>query len=180
MLGIAFGTLCLLGLIGMAKGAHHRHHAHAHGCGGGARWGHGRWEGRWDGEGREGRRGGGRRRDAWTNEGFGRAAGEILKRRLRVDDDQEPLVDHALADLRAAVKELGEELNGTRDGLADAFRGEKVDDAAIAAAFARHDDAIGRARREVVSALKQIHAVLDDEQRAKAADWLASGDARWV
>lgn len=176
MLGIALGTVCLLGLVGMAKGAHHRHHAYAHGCGSGPRWGHGRWEGRHGGEGRRG----GARRDAWTNEGFGRAAGEIFKRRLRIDDDQEALVDHALADLRAATKELADELNGTRAGLADAFRAEKVDDAALAAAFARHDDAIGRARREVVSALKQIHAVLDDEQRAKAADWLAADDARWV
>ncbi|MBA2320768.1 MAG: hypothetical protein H0V89_06395, partial [Deltaproteobacteria bacterium] len=44
----------------------------------------------------------------------------------------------------------------------------------------RQDEAITSARREVISALKQIHAVLDPEQRARAASWLAAADGRWV
>jgi uncharacterized membrane protein len=104
----------------------------------------------------------------------------VFKRRLDIDDDQEGIVDHAATDLRAALKELVEELKDTRASIADAFRGDTVDDAALAVAFARHDDAVGKARRDVVSAFKQIHAVLDEEQRAKATDWLASGDGRWV
>ena len=61
-----------------------------------------------------------------------------------------------------------------------AFRGESVDDAAVAATFPRHDDALAHARRDVISALKQVHAVLTPEQRAMAADWLAAHDGKWV
>lgn len=161
MSGFIFGAACLslLVLFGVRRAFHHRFHRHH---GGGCHRGgcHGR---------RHGRRA-----------GVGRAMGEILKRRLDVDDEQEPIVDHALADLRKAVDELAAELRETRGPVADAFRGEAVDDAALAAAFARHDDALQRARRQVVSALKQVHAVLEPEQRAKAADWLADKDARWL
>lgn len=116
----------------------------------------------------------------YGEERFARAAGEVLKRRLRIDEEQEPVVDHALRDLRAALAELGKELGDTRGAVAEAFRGEAVDDAALAAAFARQDDAVGRARREVVSALKQVHAVLEPDQRERAADLLAKGGLRWA
>jgi Spy/CpxP family protein refolding chaperone len=109
-----------------------------------------------------------------------RAAGEVVKRRLRIDEEQEPIVDHALRDLRGAGKELVEELADTRASLADAFRGETVDDAALSATFSRHDDAVARVRREAVSALTQVHAVLAPEQRWRVVEWLASGEARWV
>lgn len=125
-----------------------------------------------------GRRGGhfGRRwgRSGVGSEGLARAAGEVLKRRLDVDEEQEPIIDHALGDLRAALKELKGELEATHAPLADALRGDKIDDGALAAIFTRHDDALSKARRQVVSAVKQVHAVLDEGQRKKAADLLAS------
>ncbi|MFZ5479663.1 MAG: periplasmic heavy metal sensor [Myxococcota bacterium] len=151
----AFATLTFFGLCRLAF---HRRRWHAHGrCGGYGR--HPRGMGR---------------------ERFARAAGEVFKRRLDVDEEQEPIVDHALADARAALKELADELAATRGAVADALRGESVDDAALAAAFAKHDDAVARARRAVVSAVKQVHAVLEPEQRARAADWIASKDTRWM
>ncbi len=156
MLGLLIGTGCLVGLIGVGcKASRARHCGHY-------------------------RHGGGRgfRGRPLHSEGFHRAAGEVLKRRLGIDEEQEPVVDHALRDLRSAAKELFEELKSTRPDLANAFRGEVIDDAALAIAFARHDDAVGRARRQIVSALKQIHAVLDAEQREQAANALAS-DAKW-
>jgi len=129
------------------------------------------------GYGRRGRRGG---PGSMSSEGFARAAGEVLKRRLGIDEEQEGIVDHALIDLRSAVKELVTELKDTRATVADAFRGETVDDAALSSAFSRHDDALGRARRQIVSALKQIHAVLTPKQREKAADWGGSGEVGFV
>jgi len=156
-------------LISMARAAFWRHRAFAgagfgrgHGCGGGGfRRGRGGW-GRWGG-----------RASGLAGEQVTRAAGEVLKRRLDVDDEQEPIVDHAIADLAASIKELKAELGATHGPLAEALRGDKLDDSALAAIFARHDDALARARREVVSAVKQVHAVLDADQRKKAADWLA-------
>ncbi len=176
MIGFVFGTVCLLALVGVVRRVvcHHHgygHHGH-HGCGhggGGGRWG-GRWGGHWGRRGRPGRMG----------EGFARAAGEVLKRRLRIDEEQEPLVDNALADVRKTLKELSDELKDGRAAVAGAFAGEAVDDAALAATFARQDDALARARREVVSAMKQVHGVLDEDQRKRAADWLASGDGKWA
>lgn len=167
MFGFFFGTLCLFGLLGMAKHAafaHHHGYAYA-GCGrggyGAGPWGHAR-------------RGPGRA----SADGFARAAGEVLKRRLDIDDEQEMIVDHALIDARKAFENLHKELEATRAGIADAFRGEAVDDGALAAAFTRHDDAIAKARREVVSSLKQVHAVLSPEQRKQAAELLAGASAR--
>ncbi len=183
MFGFLFGTMCLFGFAGLMKASfrHHAHGAYAYGPGGGCHGGrHGRWGG--PGGGR-GRRGGGFAfdEDGPRGDGFAKAFGEILKRRLRIDEDQEGLVDHALIDLRAAVKELATVMKDSRKNLAEAFRGEKVDDASLAASFGQHDEAITRARRDVVSALKQVHAVLTPEQRAQAADWLAQGDAQgWV
>jgi len=174
--GLFIGILCLFGLFAMFRAAmwrrHHGYYAWAGpGCGG---YGY-------RGDGRRGWGGRGRRGPAsMGSDGFARAAGEVFKRRLRIDDEQDDIVDHALIDLRKAVKELVDEVKDTRAGIADAFRGETVDEAALAAAFARHDDALSRARREVVSSLKQVHAVLDPEQRTQAADLIASGEGRWV
>lgn len=160
--------LCLFGLVTMGRAAFWRHRAFVHGgysggccgprAGRRARGGWGHWGGRGAG---------------LAGEQVARAAGEVLKRRLDVDEEQEPIVDHALDDLHASLKELKAELSSTHAPLADALRGEKLDDSALAAIFARHDDALARARREVVSAVKQVHAVLDADQRKKAADWLA-------
>lgn len=173
MFGFVFGTLCLAGLFMVAgRGFRHRyawhHHHHHRGFRGG--YGPGAWggPGGWDGP-------------RYAREGFGRAAAEVVKRRLRVDEDQGDIVDHALKDAQAAMKAYVEVLKGARPELADAFRGEAVDEAAIAALWTRHDDELARARREVVSAFKQIHAVLTPEQRAIAADWLGAGPTpRWV
>lgn len=160
MFGFIFGSLCLLGLFGMARHVawHHGHGGSGHGCGGRHGW---------------------RRHRRMHGEAFGRAAAEVIKRRLRVDEDQEIVIDHAMKDARAVLEELGAELKDSRKGLADAFRGDPVDDGALAAAFSRHDDAVARARRQVASAMKQVHAVLDADQRKLAADWLEKGGGGW-
>lgn len=171
MFGFLFGTMCLFGLFAVGRASFvHGRYGHGGGCGpyGGGRGG---WHGRYRGGGRGGR---------YAGEGFARAAGEVFKRRLRIDEDQEAIVDHALIDLRKSLETFAGELKESRATLAEAFRGESVDDASLASVFTRHDDALSRARREVVSALKQVHAVLDADQRAQAADWIAAHDGRWV
>ena len=173
MFGFLFGTLCLFGLAGLVR---HNHCRGDHGsCGGGYR---SRWHSRdWE-EGTDPRR-------SWVGgeDRFARAAGEVFKRRLRIHEEQEAIIDHALHDLRAALKELRSTALDSRSELADAFRGETVDDARLAVLVDRYTDALKRARQDVVSALKQVHAVLDPEQRVRAADWLGKGprnQAGWV
>lgn len=176
MFGFVVGTLCLVGLVGMI--GHGRHaHGYAHGYG---RRGFGRRFGRWHGHHGRGGWGGGEGQRGFGGPGFARVAAEVVKRRLRIDEDQEGIVDHAVADLRAAVSEFSEALKASRADIAAAFRGETVDDAALAAVFTHHDEELARTRRTVVSALKQIHAVLDEEQRGTASEWLGSADPRWV
>lgn len=163
MFGFVLGTVCLVGLCAM--GTHHRRHAWAGGGCGGHRGGWGR-EGRFS-----------ERRRA----GFAGAVVEIVKRRLRIDEEQEPFVDHAARDVRATVRTFHDELEAARSDLAGAFRGEQVDDAALEAAFGRIDEAWKVARRELVSAARQVHAVLEPDQRGTAADWVARGPrGEWV
>jgi len=100
----------------------------------------------------------------------------VLKRRLRVGPDQEDIVDHALRDAQGALKDLHGVLRDSREGLAGAFAGEAVDEAAIAAAFSRQDEALKRARQDLASALKQVHAVLDEGQRTRLAELLGKSE----
>ncbi len=144
------------------KGRHHRRR----GCGPRGGWA------RYDSG--SGSRRGGRRRG---RSGLERAASEVFKRKLDIDEDQEDLVDHALRDLMARLRELRAVLVESRPEVADAFRGETVDDAALAAIFEQHDSEVTRLRREIVSALKQVHAVLDEEQRERAAELMSSGQS---
>ena len=58
----------------------------------------------------------------------------------------------------ASLKELRSSVKDSREDLANAFRGEKVDDAQLAVLFDRWSDALGQAKQDVTSALKQIHA----------------------
>ena len=165
MFGFVIGTLCLLGLIGLVRASFHHHHHFAHGGYGP----HGRWGGRRGGHGRGFER------------GVAQAAGEVFKRRLRIDEDQEGIVDHALTDLRGSGREYVDLLKDVRKDLAAAFAGEVVDEAAISSAFARHDEEMAKTRRDAVSALKQIHGVLDADQRKAATEWLGAVEpGRWV
>ena len=168
MLGFLFGTVCLALFAGLYHGGPgcHRgfHHRRRH------PWGGGGWEG--DEGPRRGRHGHRRHGRGGRGGGFQRAASEMFKRRLRVDEDQEDLVDHALRDLRDAMGGLTRELKRERADLAEAFAGETVDEAGLAALWAQQDEELQRFRREAISALKQIHAVLDPEQRKEAASWL--------
>jgi uncharacterized membrane protein len=106
---------------------------------------------------------------------------EVLKRRLDVDEDQALVVDHAMRDVNVACKELAASMVEARSEAADALRGESVDDGALEALFARTDEELARTRRHLISAVKQVHAVLDDEQREALADLMVGWDApgRW-
>ena len=103
-----------------------------------------------------------------------RLAAEMFKRRLGVRAEQQALIDPAFLDMQATLHAFREAIAATKAPVADLLRAETVDETALAAIFAVHDEALARARRELVSAVKQVHAVLDGDQRKKAADVLAS------
>ncbi|HUJ61612.1 MAG TPA: periplasmic heavy metal sensor [Kofleriaceae bacterium] len=66
-------------------------------------------------------------------------------------------------------------LRDARGDLAAAVRGPALDDAALGAVLGRVDAATGEARSAVIDALRNIHGVLDDRQRAQVADMLDHG-----
>lgn len=152
MFGFVFGTLCLLGLFALKAGAYRRY---------------GRYH-RYGGPRGYARRGRGRGRRGFV--GF--ASAEMVKRRLDLDEDQADLADHAVADVQRSVKSMGESLQDGRGELADLLREEFIDDGRIEVVFDRLDDDLKRTRREIVSAVKQIHATLDEEQRDRLARML--------
>ena len=161
MFGFIFGTLCLMGLFAL-KATAYRGRRH---------WGRRSYRGTvGTGHHRSARRG----RGVWAS-----AGAEMLKRRLDLDEDQGDLADHAFADAQRSVKEFMQSLRDSRGELAAAVRQEALDDARLEVVFDRLDDELRRTRREVVSAVKQVHATLDDAQRERAAEWIG-GDARWV
>lgn len=152
---IGLAALCAFSLLSILRFAFWRRRAcarsGARGCGGG--WG---------------------RRSRLGGAQVARAVAEMFKRRLGVRAEQQALIDPAFLDMQATLQAFREAITATKAPVADLLRAETVDETALAAIFAVHDEALACARRELVSAVKQVHAVLDGDQRKKAADVLAS------
>jgi Spy/CpxP family protein refolding chaperone len=166
--GFWLGTASLVMLVGVVAGGRRRHLGS--GCHERRGWRHREWHGH---------PGMGGPRSERRMAGFSLAMAEVVKRRLRIDEEQEPVVDHAVRDLRETWTAVESELHAARTDLAGLFAAEVVDDVAVDAVFARLDEAMKKARREAVSAGKQVHAVLEPEQRSVAADLMARPGAGW-
>ena len=139
--------------------------AHHGGCGNGRHAGYGG-----DGE---------RKARGWSRGGFEQNLRRTIRHTLGLSDEQTDTVDVATDHVRDALKELLATVKESRGDLAATLRGEKLDEARLATIFELHDDALKKARRDVVAALKQVHEELTPEQRVKLADLLASGPT-WV
>lgn len=173
-MGFVFGTLCLVGLVALAASGGHRWHRrgyrgrHGGRCGGGPR---GR---RWRDDEEADEVGGGfrgRRPEDFVDLALSRAG-------LR--EEQRPHVDSAVEDAGKAVRNFVEHLKESRTELLSAIRGEAVDDARLAAVFEWHDDALAQARKDVVDAVKRVHAALDPDQRTRLADALGARTVPFV
>jgi Spy/CpxP family protein refolding chaperone len=189
MFGFVLGTVCLIGLVGMAtRGGR----GYGGGCGRGG-WGHHdgpRWRGgpgRWghhghhhhehwrDGDDDDDERG------AWMGGGFEAGARRDLRRKLNLREEQEDAVWSAVKEGRKAVDTFLADLRETRADLASAVRGETLDKDRLRAVFESHDGSLADARRDLVAALERAHASLDPEQRARIAELLErGGPGRWM
>jgi Spy/CpxP family protein refolding chaperone len=161
MLGILFGTACLIGLIAVLR-AHHREHGfnghgpwahHFGGC-------HGGWHGGW----------------------HGRVGHNPVLRGLFVSLDttpgQEKTIRAAVEDLFGAVRGAKESLWQSRGNLAQVFRSESFDEQALAGVISRHDEALESVRGRAVDVVARVYEVLDTAQRERVAQWLESGLGR--
>jgi hypothetical protein len=164
MMHLAIG----FGLLGFILARRHRYR-HFHACGGMMRRGCG-WEGGWEGErgwgGRGGRGLGGRAR-MWRR---------FVMRRVFATLDTSPAQERAilaeLDQLEQTARAAGELLRGGQAELAQVMGSAELDEQALAAATSRIDAAAAQVRDGGVGALRAVHALLDDPQRARLAELL--------
>ncbi|HET7506264.1 MAG TPA: Spy/CpxP family protein refolding chaperone [Kofleriaceae bacterium] len=160
--------ICLavgLGILGVAamRRAHRRCHGH---CGYG-------WYGPF-GHGYYGPPGPGGRR-AWK----GRMMLHALFSRIDASPAQERAIIAEFEKLQERVHAAKGGLHEARADLAAALRGPVLDDAALGAVLGRVDSTTGEARAAVIDALRSIHGLLDDKQRAQLADMLEHRGTWW-
>ena len=172
MFGFLVGGASLAGLIYTLRNHHGYSYygggcGHHGGCGGGRCCGHG---------GQHHRHG-----PPWRGASRGRRRFFLrrLFEQLDTTPGQEKVIGRAVDRVAEAGKELRGELRGSLEGLADALRGDVLDEAALAALSADHDAALVRFRATATEALKEVHEALDEEQRAEVADFIESRRRRW-
>jgi uncharacterized membrane protein len=152
MICLALG-LGILGFAAMRKAR--RCHAFG-GCGGGHHHG---WHG-----------------GPWSHHGYRRnwmLHGMLA--RLDASPAQERVIINEVDRVRERLWTAKSSLRDGRADLGAAIRGPVLDDAALGAVLGRVDAATGEARAAVLDALRNIHAVLDDKQRAILGDMLDHG-----
>lgn len=166
MLGFVIGGLSLIGLVkvlraGRGYGA----------CGGGSWRGHG-WHGGHGWRGGHGWQGG----HGWHGgESEARGGGFWLRglfSKLDTTPGQEKVIKEAFGEVKAAVESAGGELDQSRRDIASAVRSGTVDETALGALFARHDEKLRDVQKAFVTALGKVNAALDEDQRKRLADMI--------
>ncbi len=163
MICLAIG-LGVLGAIAFRRARRCHHHGCGYGCGYG-------WHGPWDGPGypRHHHR---HRRGRWMM--------HAALARIDATPAQERFIVTEIDKLRDRMGNAREGLFDVRGDLAAALRGPQLDDAALGAVLGRVDATTAETRAAALDALRAIHGVLDDRQRAQVADMLdRSGGAGW-
>ncbi len=148
MFGFFIGTLCLIGLVRLVgRGRWRRRHGY-----------YGHWHGRGF-HGGDGPRG---------------ALNAVLAR-LDTAPGQEKVIHQAVSDFVDQARAQGREVRDTRRAVAEALRGERLDEARLNEVFGRHDVALDNVRRAGVDALRKVHEALDERQRKLLGELLESG-----
>lgn len=99
--------------------------------------------------------------------------------RIDATPAQERVIVGEIDKLRERMYSSKQSLADARIDLAAAMRGPVMDDAALGAVLGRLDSATGDARSAAIEALRNIHAVLDEKQRAQVAEMLERGAGGW-
>ena len=95
--------------------------------------------------------------------------------RLDASPAQERAIIAEVDKVREKIWQTRRNLRDCRADLGAAIRGPVLDDAALGAVLGRVDSATGDVRATVLEALRNIHAVLDDRQRAILGEMLDGG-----
>jgi uncharacterized membrane protein len=111
----------------------------------------------------------------WRHHGRRRWMLNMALSRIDATPAQERAIVAELDKLQDRVHAAKGSLKDTRGDLAAALRGPALDDAALGAVLGRVDGTTGEVRAAVLDALRAIHGLLDDRQRAMLADLLERG-----
>jgi hypothetical protein len=172
-----------LGLLGLfaLKRAHRRCHGYRgyggygprgfHGCHGHDEYGGDGWHGHGGGNPWGG--------NPWGRRGRRRWMLNAILSRIDATPAQERAIVAELDRLQERVRGVKSNLKDVRGDLAAAIRGAALDDAALGGALGRADGAHAEVRSAVIDALRAIHGVLDEKQRAQVADLLDRGGGWW-
>jgi hypothetical protein len=104
-----------------------------------------------------------------------RGALNAVLARLDTAPGQEKVIVAVLEEWLDRARDAGRELRDTRRDVAQAVRGERVDDARLNEVFGRHDAALDKLRAGSVDALRRVHEALDERQRKILGDLIDSG-----
>ena len=95
--------------------------------------------------------------------------------RIDATPAQERVIVGEIDRLTERVREARGGLRDVRTDLAAAVRGSVLDDAALGAVLGRVDGVTADVRAAAIEALRNIHGVLDEKQRAQLAELLEQG-----
>lgn len=104
-----------------------------------------------------------------------RGALNAVLSRLDTAPGQEKLIMSAVDDLVDRARTSGRDLRSTRKDVAEALRGEQLDESRLEQVFGRHDAAISDLRAASLDAVRKIHGALDERQRKILGDLVESG-----
>jgi uncharacterized membrane protein len=99
--------------------------------------------------------------------------------RIDASPAQERAIIGEVEKLQERMHSAKRNMKDARGDLSAAIRGPVLDDAALGAVLGRFDTSTVEARAALLDALRNIHGVLDDRQRAQIADLLASNGGGW-
>jgi hypothetical protein len=157
MFGLIIGTVCLFALVSTLR--------HQYGFAWGGGYG-GRNFGRFGGPPCGGRNG----RQRW-----------FLRRlfeQLDTSPGQEKVIVKHVDNWLENAESGRRELSDVRRQVAQALRGETLDESTLQDALNKVDDLIAKSKLELTQALTEIHASLEPEQRRDLADLLSYGPSR--
>ena len=98
--------------------------------------------------------------------------------RLDTTPGQEKTIREALLRVKDGAKRLTRELSSSRSALAELLTQPEFDEVRVNEWVAARERSFWELKPEVMQSLREIHEVLDEEQRKKLSRWVESGPNR--
>lgn len=105
--------------------------------------------------------------------------GSWALRRLDTSPGQEKVIRTAISDAQTILGGLRDDNRAAREELASILGEEKLDEARLGAWFEGREGAWGEVKPKLVELGRQVHEVLDADQKKRVGSWLRSGFGRF-